>query len=74
MMRWLNGLSNYPGSNILMRQYRANLRYTPIIPLAVVVERLSNGEPSWARIDTLPYSELDPEVAAQFERLGWNTA
>ena len=74
MRRWLNGLPNYAGSNILMRQYRANLRYIPIIPLDVVAERLSNRESSWARIDTLPYSDLDPEVAEQFERLGWNTA
>lgn len=74
MRRWMNCLPDYAGSNVLMSLYRAKLRHTPIIPLDVVAERLSNGESLWARIDTLPYSELEPEVAEQFERLGWDSA
>ena len=73
MRRWIKCLPKYEGCNALMRTYRTNLAYAPIMPLDVVVDRLSRGESSWARIDTLPYSELEPDVAERFSHLGWNT-
>lgn len=69
---WLNDLPEYTGTNALMREYRGKLQYTPIVPLEIVSDMLSRGESLWTRIDTLPYSELEPGLAGQFERLGWN--
>ncbi len=71
MRRWVESLGEYKGANVLQREYHRNLRYVPIVPLDEVRMRLSKGENSWARIDTLPYSELEPSIAEQFEHLGW---
>lgn len=72
LRRWITCLPEYVGSNALQQEYRSNLQFIPIIPLDEVRLRLSRGCHSWARIDTLPFAELEPGVAQQFERLGWS--
>ena len=73
MRNWIRDLPPYTGENGMMREYRKNLPFAPIIPLEVVKSKLSQGEQDWARLDTLPLKEIDPDSAGTLIKVGWNT-
>lgn len=68
--KWIQDLPDYDGENEMMRQYRTNLPWAPVVPLNTVEMKLAKGCISWAKLDSLPYLELDP--LSQLTRVGWS--
>lgn len=62
LRHWINGLSSNNGEKGVLPYYFANLSNSWIIPLDAVAERLKAGDVRYARLDTLPYNELDPSA------------
>ena len=63
MRNWIKDLPPYTGENGMIKEYRESLPSAPIIPLEVVQSKLPAGEQKWARLDTLPLEEIDPDSA-----------
>ncbi len=72
MRNWIKDLPEYSGSNGMMKIYRENLRFAPVLALEVAEAKLAEGAHKWGRFDTLPYEELSPESASTLEKVGWN--
>lgn len=67
---WIQNLPDYDGANDIMQEYRSNPIWAPIIPLEKVEMKLAEGCISWAKLDSLPYLELDP--LSPLTRVGWS--
>ena len=72
LRQWMHSLPDCDDSNAMTREYRRQLLHCPILPLELAQEKLSTGNDNWGRFDTLPYWELDPNSAANLEKIGWN--
>lgn len=60
LKEWIRGLPPYEGDNGFLRHYFQLLPRSMIIPLEEVEKRLGEGDMRWARLEALPYKELDP--------------
>ena len=70
---WIQGLPDYTGSNRMMVEYRRRLPSAPVLALDTVESKLSAGDESWGKFDTLPYWEVDSESASSLKKIGWNS-
>ncbi len=68
---WISELPVYKGANKVLGLYFAKLPNVLIVALDDVEEHLEAGDHRWARLDTLPYDELDPAIAKSFKQIGW---
>lgn len=60
LKEWINHLPPCEGTNGVLRYYFEALPKALVIPLEIVKIRLSEGDLRYARLETLPYKELDP--------------
>ncbi len=70
MREWVGTLPEYSGNNGIVKKYRDILPSVPILPLDVAESKIREGHQTWARFDTLPYRELDPN--SPLTKVGWN--
>lgn len=67
---WLSQLAPYEGTSKWMRKYFELLPDINIVPLSEVQNRLET-DPSWNRLETLPYDELESLLSPKYEDLPW---
>jgi len=60
---WIQGLPAYAGANGVLRYYFRILPRIMVVPLDLVQERISAGDVRYARLETLPYEEIDPSFS-----------
>jgi hypothetical protein len=58
LREWLAGLPEYEGTKDFMKHLYTQRTKIKIIPLDFISERLKDGDDRWARLETLPYSEI----------------
>lgn len=62
LKEWINHLPPYKGNNGVCCYYFDVLPKAIVIPLETVEARLTGGDLRYARLETLPYKELDPSI------------
>ena len=63
LIEWIEGIPSYEGDSGVLSYYFSILSKAMVIPLDRVGERIASGDTRYARLETLPYEELDPSFA-----------